>query len=64
MALVGSGKDLTAWFWGINGAAGVMGSALAISISIAAGLHTTMITGAICYGLLAIPALMLSRHKA
>lgn len=64
MGLTGpGGKNLTAWFWGINGAAGVLGSAIAIAISIAAGLDTTMMAGAACYGLLLIPTLMLRRSE-
>ncbi len=44
----------TAWFWGINGAAGVMGSSLAIAINIAAGIDVAMWLAALCYGLLAL----------
>ena len=45
----------TVWFWGINGAAGVLGSAIAIALSIAFGIGTTLILGAVCY-LALIPA--------
>lgn len=55
------GKNLTAWFWGINGAAGVLGSAFGVAISIAAGLNASLLIGAVCYGLLLIPALVLRR---
>lgn len=44
----------TAWFWGINGAAGVMGSSLAIAINIGAGIDRTMFVSALCYALLAV----------
>jgi hypothetical protein len=44
----------TAWFWGINGAAGVMGSGLAIALNMAFGLQATMIVGALCYALLSV----------
>jgi spermidine synthase len=44
----------TAWFWGINGAAGVMGSSVAIAINIGAGLDRAMFIAALCYALLAI----------
>ncbi|TAL37718.1 MAG: hypothetical protein EPN97_04795 [Alphaproteobacteria bacterium] len=44
----------TAWFWGINGAAGVMGSSLAIAINIGAGIDRSMFISALCYALLAI----------
>lgn len=50
---------LTPWFWGINGAFGVVASALAIVISISLGLPSTILVGAICYGILAVPALRL-----
>jgi hypothetical protein len=44
----------TAWFWGINGAAGVMGSSLCIAINISEGIDTAMFLSALCYGLLAL----------
>ncbi len=46
----------SAWFWGINGAAGVMGSALAVALNIALGLHCTIILGGLCYALLLLPS--------
>ncbi len=49
----------TAWFWGINGAAGVTGSAIAIALNIALGLNVTMALGALCYLALLIPARMI-----
>ncbi|PYL99424.1 MAG: hypothetical protein DME27_01910, partial [Verrucomicrobia bacterium] len=45
----------TPWFWGINGAAGVLASSFAIAISIAFGIYVTFYTSALCYSLL-IPA--------
>ncbi len=54
------GKNLAAWFWGINGAAGVLGSAIGVAISIAAGLNASLLIGALCYGLLLIPTLVLN----
>jgi len=54
---------LTPWFWGINGAAGVMASALAMFISIGWGLDATLTAGALCYALLAIPALRLAGQR-
>jgi SAM-dependent methyltransferase len=47
----------TPWFWGINGAAGVLAASLAVALSIALGIGTTYMIGAICY-LLLIPAAM------
>ncbi len=43
------------WFWGINGAAGVLASVMAIALSIAFGISATLAVGAACYVLL-IPA--------
>lgn len=43
------------WFWGINGAAGVLASVTAVTLSIALGISATLIAGALCY-LLLIPA--------
>jgi hypothetical protein len=43
----------TAWFWGINGAAGVLASVLAVAVSITAGIHVTLWLGAASY--LALP---------
>jgi hypothetical protein len=48
----------TPWFWGINGAAGVLASVVAISSSIAFGISGTLLIGAVCY-LLLIPASLL-----
>ena len=52
---------LTPWFWGINGATGVVASALAMAISIGCGLPVTLLAGAACYALLAVPAVRLLR---
>jgi hypothetical protein len=43
------------WFWGINGAAGVLGSAIAVAISITFGINTTLMLGGLCY-LALVPA--------
>jgi hypothetical protein len=42
----------TPWFWGINGAAGVLASIAAVACSIALGISTTLTVGAVCYFLL------------
>jgi hypothetical protein len=42
----------TPWFWGINGAAGVLASIVAVVVSLALGITTTLILGALCYFLL------------
>jgi hypothetical protein len=45
----------TPWFWGINGAGGVLGSVMAVMCSITFGIATTITVGAVCY-LALIPA--------
>jgi hypothetical protein len=45
----------TPWFWGVNGATGVLASVLAVVISISFGINVTMLISAACY-LLLIPA--------
>lgn len=55
MRLVSAKDDRpTPWFWGINGAAGVLASALAVALSITYGIDLTLRAGAVCY-LLLIP---------
>ncbi|OLD64958.1 MAG: hypothetical protein AUI47_03415 [Acidobacteria bacterium 13_1_40CM_2_68_5] len=53
----------TPWFWGINGAAGVLGSVLAVSVSIAFGISMTLRLGALCYAVL-IPVSLALTSKA
>ena len=45
----------TPWFWGINGAAGVLSSSLAVLCSTAYGISVSVIVAAVCYFLL-VPA--------
>ena len=45
----------TPWFWGINGATGVLASVLAVMIGISFGINVTMVLAGACY-LLLIPA--------
>jgi hypothetical protein len=47
------------WFWGINGAAGVLGSILAVAVSVTFGISATWYCGAICYAALVPAAAML-----
>jgi hypothetical protein len=54
-------KKPTPWFWGINGAAGVLAASVAVLTSIEFGIDTTLRIGAICYLLLPGPALLLVR---
>lgn len=51
----------TPWFWGINGAAGVLAASVAVLTSIEFGIDTTLRIGSICYLLLPVPALLLAR---
>jgi predicted membrane-bound spermidine synthase len=51
----------TPWFWGINGAAGVLASIVAVVLSIALGIGATLIAGAFCYFALIVPALALQQ---
>ena len=44
----------TPWFWGINGATGVLASVLGVMFSMALGINVTMVLAAACY-LLLIP---------
>jgi spermidine synthase len=53
----------TPWFWGINGAAGVLASISAIAVSLALGITATLILGALCYFLLIPVALALVQPK-
>jgi hypothetical protein len=47
-------KEPTPWFWGINGAMGVLASVLGVILSMAFGIDVTMLISAACY-LLLIP---------
>jgi hypothetical protein len=47
-------KEPTPWFWGINGATGVLASVLGVMLSMSLGINVTMLISAACY-LLLIP---------
>ena len=49
----------TPWFWGINGAAGVLASIGAVATSLAFGISATFLIGGACYALLLPAALHL-----
>jgi hypothetical protein len=53
------GTAPTPWFWGINGAAGVLAASVAVVTSIAFSIDTTLRIGAACYFLIAAPAMLL-----
>jgi hypothetical protein len=54
----------TPWFWGINGAAGVLAASVAEVSSIAFSIDTTLRIGASCYLLIAAPGVLLARAGA
>lgn len=53
--------DLGPWMWGLNGACGVVASGLALTCSMAWGITTTLVVGAVCYALLVPCVVRLSR---
>lgn len=54
----------TSWFWGINGAAGILGSTIGIALNIGIGIDNTLIVGSICYALLILCFPFLSKAGA
>jgi spermidine synthase len=52
---------LTPWLWGVNGAAGVLAAGLAVACSIGFSIDVTISVGGVCYALLLVFALLLSR---
>ncbi len=54
----------TPWFWGINGATGVLASVLAVVFSMSFGINVTLLIAAACYLLLIPTALGLSAMRA
>jgi hypothetical protein len=55
-------REPAAWFWGINGATGVLASTLAVMIAITLGINVTMMLAGVCYLLLIPAALALLRR--
>jgi hypothetical protein len=49
------------WFWGINGAGGVLAASVAVLTSMAFSIDTSLQVGGICYALLVLPAAGLLR---
>ncbi len=45
-------SEPTPWFWGINGATGVLASVLGVMVSMALGINVTMFLAGLCYLLL------------
>jgi hypothetical protein len=56
-------REPAPWFWGINGATGVLASVLAVILGIGFGINVTMIAAGVCY-LLLIPAALALRARA
>jgi hypothetical protein len=56
-------RQPTPWFWGINGATGVLASVLGVMFSMALGIHVTMLLSALCYFLLVPAAFALLRMR-
>src|SRR5208337_1924723 len=54
----------TPWFWGINGAAGVLAASLAVGCSIAFGISVVLSIGGVCYALLIPAALVIGFPSA
>jgi hypothetical protein len=52
------------WLWGINGAAGVLASSMAVGLSLAWGISTTLMIGGLCYLVLIPAALHLLRLRS
>lgn len=57
-------KKPTPWFWGINGAAGVLASGLTVAASITFGISVSFLVATVCYGLLIPAALLIGFPKA
>jgi hypothetical protein len=53
--------DATAWMWGVNGAAGVLASIMAVAISMWLGIHVNLLAASLLYILLPLPAHILER---
>jgi hypothetical protein len=54
-------SDAEPWMWGVNGAFGVLASALAVVVSMLLGIRVTLLLGAAAYALLLIPCFALAR---
>jgi hypothetical protein len=50
-----------AWMWGVNGASGVLGSIIAVGVSIWAGIQVNLLLAAALYAALVFPLLTLQR---
>jgi hypothetical protein len=57
----GHSESVTAWMWGVNGAAGVLASIVAVMISMWLGIGANLIVAAVLYASLAWPLRRLTR---
>jgi hypothetical protein len=55
--------NMTPWLWGVNGAAGVLASSVAVAISMWSGIHTSLHLAILCYAAL-IPLVLVMRRAA
>ena len=63
-SLEGRSAAARSWMWGLNGALGVLGSLLAILISMSFGIRACLFAGAACYLALLLPAAALGIGRA
>jgi hypothetical protein len=56
-------QDAAAWMWGINGACGVLGSIVAVGVSMWVGIQANLFAAAGIYALLMIPLAALARAR-
>jgi hypothetical protein len=54
----------TAWMWGVNGACGVLGSVVAVGISMWVGIQANLFAAAILYGTLLVPLSVLKGARS
>ena len=53
----------TAWMWGVNGACGVLGSVVAVAISMWVGIQANLLAAALIYGVLLVPLTVLKAAR-
>jgi len=59
--VAGVSRPATAWMWGVNGACGVLGSIVAVGISIWVSIQANLFTAAALYALTLLPLVALQR---
>jgi len=55
-------RDLTPWFWGLNGAASVLASVLGVCIALTWSISTAFWAGWLCYAVALVVFLKAARH--